>query len=49
MRAFAELYAALDETNKTNAKLALLQDYLMTLLQKVTTVKSRAECALLVQ
>ncbi|MCE7981395.1 MAG: ATP-dependent DNA ligase [Caldilinea sp. CFX5] len=27
MRAFAELYAALDETNKTNAKLALLKDY----------------------
>ena len=30
MRAFAELYAALDETNKTNAKLALLQDYFST-------------------
>lgn len=27
MRAFAELYAALDETNKTNAKLALLKAY----------------------
>ena len=27
MRAFAELYAALDETNKTNAKLALLEAY----------------------
>ncbi|MEZ4735991.1 MAG: hypothetical protein R3E79_53560 [Caldilineaceae bacterium] len=27
MRAFAELYAALDETNKTNAKLALLKEY----------------------
>lgn len=27
MRAFAELYAALDETNKTNAKLALLKKY----------------------
>jgi DNA ligase-1 len=30
VRAFAELYAALDETNKTNAKLALLQDYFST-------------------
>lgn len=30
MRAFAELYAALDETNKTNAKLDLLKDYFKT-------------------
>ena len=30
MRAFAELYAALDETNKTNAKLALLKAYFST-------------------
>src|SRR3954453_15502627 len=27
MKAFAELYTALDETNKTNAKIAALRDY----------------------
>src|SRR5689334_4164568 len=27
MKAFAELYNALDETNKTNAKIAALRDY----------------------
>ena len=27
MRAFSELYTALDETNKTNAKIGALKDY----------------------